>query len=190
MQKSRFQILNFTSCVLILGSCILYFTSCHHDSKDAIKDASPYFTGLFTGNEDAVFRGINFNETSDAVKKTETSKLYESTPDHLFYEVTFPKDSTPFSEYANVQYFFNENNQLDIITADIYLTDSLQEIKLKNTLTSFYNQQYKSEDNEENNYSTWKGKFTDKDDGKKYNFSVSLKELADDYGVSLEYVRE
>ena len=105
MQKSRFQILYLTF-------FLCFIISCHHDTyKDSIKDASPYFISLFTGNEDAVFRGINFNETADAIKKIETSKLYESTPDHLFYEVTFPKDSTSFSEYANVQYFFNEDNQ-------------------------------------------------------------------------------
>lgn len=173
--------------------CFMLFilNSCHFDNgKVSLKDPSPFFTDLFTGNEDAVLRGINFNETSDAVKKIEKAKLYESTSDHLFYEFTYPKDSTPFSEYANLQYFFNEENQLDIITADIYLSDSIQEIKLKNTLTEYYNKRFETVEENESEYPVWKAVFEDVKADKKYNYTISLKEVSDDFGVSLEYMRE
>ena len=174
---------------ILVFSCIIY--SCKNDKhKDSLKDASPYFTNLFTGKDDAVFRGINFNETVDAVKKTEKSKLYESTTDHLFYEFTYPKDSTTFSEYSNVQYFFNEENQLDIIITDIYLTDSVQEIKLKNTLTEYYNQRFTAADKSEYEYPVWKASFEDIKADKKYNYTIALKEVSDDFGVTLEYMRE
>lgn len=178
-------------CFFVLGSCIFILNSCRfNEDKVIIKDASPYFTNLFTGKEDAVFRGINFNETSDGVKKAEKAKLYESTSDHLFYEFTYPKDSTLFSEYANIQYFFNEENQLDIITADIYLTDSVQELKLKNTLTQYYNLRFEADEENESEYPVWKATFEDVNADKKYNYSISLKEVNDDFGVSLEYMRE
>lgn len=175
----------------LLAFSFFLFTSCKHEKyKETLKDPSPFFTNLFTGNEDAVFRGINFNETSDAVKKMEKAKLYESTSDHLFYEFTYPKDVTPFSEYANIQYFFNEENQLDIITTDIYLTDSIQEIKLKNTLTQYYNMRFKEEDENESEYPVWKATYEDIKNDKNYNYTISLKEVSDDFGVSLEYMRE
>jgi hypothetical protein len=54
------------------------FTSCHHDgNRNDIKNASPYFTQFYTGNEAAVLRDINFNMSPDDVKKIETCKLYE-----------------------------------------------------------------------------------------------------------------
>ncbi len=190
MQKSRFQIFSFTSCFLIIGFCIFCLVSCQHDSKDSAKDTSPYFINFFTGSDADIFRDVNFNITQDELKKIETSKLYESTADHLFYEFSFPTDSTAFSEYANVQYFFDENNQLDIITSDIYLNDSIQEKNLKNTLTAYYNTRFGKADADENNNDVWKSTFQDKKTSEKYDYSIALKELADDYGVSLEYVRK
>ena len=188
MNNLRFKTKNIFWLLVVSFS---FFISCKNDkNKDSLKDASPYFTNLFTGNEDAVFRGINFNETVDAVKKAEKAKLYESTTDHLFYEFTYPKDSTAFSEYANVQYFFNEENQLDIIITDIYLTDSIQETKLKNTLTEYYNQRFDAADEDEYEYPVWKASFEDKKADKKYNYTIALKEVSDDFGVTLEYMRE
>ncbi len=178
------------SIVFILFFCWI-ISSCKNDKhKDSLKDASPFFTNLFTGNEEAVFRGINFNETPDVIKRTEKSKLYETTSDHLFYEFTYPKDATPFSEYSNIEYFFNEDNQLDIIIADIYLTDSIQVTKLKNTLTEYYNIRFDAAVEDEFEYPVWKAEFTDTKTDKKYNYTVALKDIVDDFGVSLEYMRE
>jgi hypothetical protein len=171
----------------LLLLAILIATSCKPKvDKSKIKDASPYFTHFYSGNDDAVLRDINFNMSPDDVKKTETCKLYEHTPDHLFYEFSFPTDSTAFSEYANVQYFFNENNQLDIITADIYLNDSIQQAGLKNTLTTYFNERYETAD-DANTYSVWEGTYTDKNTNKDYDYTISLKNIEDDFGVSIEY---
>lgn len=174
-----------------MATTILSLTSCHHDDhKNAVQDASPYFTHFMTGSEDYVLRNIGFNLTPEELKKKETSKLYEETPDHLFYEFSFPTDSTAFSEYANIQYFFNENNQLDIITADIYMNDSTQENKLRNNLTQYYNLRYGSPEKDENDQEVWKGSYEDKKTSQSYPYSVDIKDLDDDYGVSIEYVRE
>lgn len=176
------------SIVLIL---VLIITSCKHNNyRDSLKNPSPFFTNFFTGSEENVLRDVNFNISQDELKKIEKSKLYESTPDHLFYEFSFPTDSTSFSEYANVQYFFNEDNELDIMTADIYLNDSSQQEKLNHTLTDYYNLRFGNPEKDENDHSVWKAKYRDKKTDKKINYSIALKELEDEYGVSLEYVRE
>lgn len=174
---------------LLLVSCII--SACRNNStKVDLKNASPYFTYLLTENEEAVFRGIDFNKNADDVKKIEKAKLYETTTDHLFYEVSFPKDSTQFAEYANVQYFFNENNQLDIIIADVFLADTLQENKLKNTLSTYFNQKFESVESKEFDYPVWSAEFDDKKTDKTYNYTITLKDLSEDIGVTIEYIRE
>jgi len=175
--------------VFLLALLLLH--SCRNDNaKNEIKDPSPYFKTFITGDEKNVLRDINFNLSADEIKKNETSKLYEETPDHLFYEFSFPTDSTAFSEYANIQYFFDENNQLDIITADIYMNDSIQENKLRNNLMDYYTYKYGSLQKDDNEQDVWKGTFTDKKTNQSYYYSVAIKKLEDDYGVSIEYVRE
>lgn len=168
----------------------LVISSCRNENKPILKNESPYFSSLFMPNENTVFRKTVFNLTPEEVRKIETAKLFESAADHLFYEYTFPKDSTTFSEYANVQYFFNELNQLDIITTDIYLNDSLQEKQLKNTLTEYFQQTLGDTENDENNQLVWTASLKDAKTNKSYQYNISLKEIPDEFGVSLEFVRE
>lgn len=193
MSELRFTLNHFRSVwadVLFVLSIGLS-TSCQHTSvKDELKDVSPYFTPFFTGSEDAVLRDVSFNISADELKKIEKAKLFEATPDHLFYEFTFQKDSTPFSEYANVQYFFNENNQLDIITADIYLSDSIQETKLKKTLNDYYNLRFGTPEKDDYEHDVWKASLKDKRTEETYNYSIALKDISGEFGVTVEYVRE
>lgn len=171
--------------------CLIFtFSSCKHDTKEQAK--SSYFTAFFTGNEDAILRDINFNITPDEVKKTEQSKLYETTTDHLFYEFSYPTDSTAFSEYANVQYFFNENNLLDIITADIYLNDTIQQENLKNSITDYYIQRFGDAEKNNYNFPTWTSTFKDKSLDKEFKYTVTLKKLDSELddeaiGLTVEY---
>ena len=136
-----------------------------------------------------MLRGVDFNISQDELKKIEKSKLYESTSDHLFYEFSYPKDSTPFAEYANVEYFFDENNKLDIITTDIYLSDSFQEVTLQKKFIEYYNKRYGNSKNDDYAYDVWNGSFKDKTFGAKHKYTVALKPLENDNGVTLEYVR-
>ena len=135
-------------------------------------------------------RGVDFNLSPEELKKLEKSKLYEVTGDHLFYEFSYPKDSTPFSEYANVEYFFDENNKLDIITTDIYLNDSAQEEKLKSSFIQYYNNRYGSSEMDDYEYDVWNATFKDTKSGMKYKYTVALKPLENDNGITLEYLRE
>ncbi|MBK6276139.1 MAG: hypothetical protein IPF58_16290 [Saprospirales bacterium] len=182
---------NLINSVLILGSCILILTSCKHDKyAKEIKDASPYFTNFFTGTDDDILRNVNFNVSLDEVKKIEQAKLYETTADHLFYEFIYPKDSSAFSEYANVQYFFNENNQLDIITTDIYLNDSAQVAQTKKSFEQYYTKRYGKSERDEKGYDIWNGEFTDTKTKKDFNYSVALTELEEEVGIKIEYLKE
>lgn len=181
----------YSKFILVLASCIFVLQSCKHDNyTKEIKDASPYFTNFSTGTDDDIFRHINFNLSQDEVKKIEQSKLYESTTDHLFYEFIYPKDSSSFSEYANVQYFFNENNQLDIITADIYLNDSTQVAQAKNSFKQYYTNRYGNSALDEKGYYVWKGVFKDDQTKKEANYTVAVTELAEEFGIKIEYLKE
>lgn len=176
---------------LIICILLLFILSCKNDnSKDSMKDASLYFINFFTGNDEAVLRDVSFNISSDELMKIEKSKLYEATPDHLFYEFSYPTDSSAFSEYANIQYFFNEDNQLDIITTEIFLNDSIQESKLKNSIIEYYHLRFGKPEKDDYEQDIWKGSFLDEKTSKNYNYSVALKELNGEYGIALEYVRE
>ncbi|MBK9328215.1 MAG: hypothetical protein IPM95_02645 [Sphingobacteriales bacterium] len=172
--------------------CVFLIVSCHRDNTSGytLTNPSPYFTRLYSLNDEAISRGINFNLTADEVKKTEKAKLYEATADHLFYEYSYPEDSTAASEYANLQYFFNENGQLDIITVDIFMNDSIQETHLKNTFIDYFSQRYGSSETDSYNYEVWKGNFDDKKLDKEFKYSVALKKLENESGISLEYIRE
>jgi hypothetical protein len=134
--------------------CCMLFSACRNNAaeKYELTDASPYFAPLMQDDDASVWRGMDFKLTADEIKKLEKAKLYETTPDHLFYEFSYPDDSTALSEYANIQYFFNENGLLDIITADIYLNDSAQQDKLYNTFSQYYTLRYGDPETDDNNY--------------------------------------
>ncbi len=172
-------------CVFIL------LNSCKNEAtKISVKNPSPYFTNFFSEHEEGILKSISFNSQAGEIKKIEKSKLYESSNDHLFYEFSYPKDSTPFEEYANIHYYFNEANTLDIITADIYLNDSIQEQQLKNNLIDYYTQQFGNPKTDDYGYTTWNASKKEKKTDKEYSYSVAIKKLKDDYGINLEYLKE
>ncbi len=173
----------------VFGILLISFFACKNKSNGENKNAtSPYFNELFQANSDAVFRAISFNLDADAVKKIETAKLYETTSDHLFYELSFPKDTSLFVEYANLQYFFNANNQLDIITADVFLNDAAQEEKLIQALKSYFDDNYTSIKNENGNFPMWEASAYDKKSDKDLDYTIALKDNPDDFGISLEFL--
>jgi hypothetical protein len=175
--------------ILSLTISSLLFISCHHDNKE--DKTSPYFTHFYTGNKDAILRDIHFDMSPDEVKSIEKSRLYEATEDHLFYEFSYPTDSTAFSEYAEVQYFFDENDKLDVIASHLFLNDSTLEKGLRTSLQQYFNQRYGSAEADKNS-ELWNGDFTDKKTGTDYNYTIRVKNIVkqsdDDLtGVSIEY---
>ncbi|MEZ5055106.1 MAG: hypothetical protein R2807_10170 [Chitinophagales bacterium] len=173
----------------IFSILLVSIFACKNNSNGENQNAtSPYFKEFIHPNSDAVFRAVSFNLDADAIKKLETAKLYETTSDHLFYELSFPKDTSLFVEYANLQYFFNANNQLDIITADVFLNDAVQEEKLIQALKSYFDDNFKSIKNENGNFPMWKATAYDKKADKELDYTIALKDNPDDFGVSLEFL--
>ncbi len=171
----------------VLAALTLY--SCQHRqySKD-IKNPSPYFAALMDGNDNTVFHGIDFNMSEDDIRKKEKSKLYENTNDHLFYTFTFPKDSTAFQEYADIEYFFDKNGKAEIFTSTIYVNDSLQQLQLMETFHQYYNNRYGSAKKDDYGYDVWKGTMESSEDD--YDYSIGLSPAKEEYGIVLEYLRD
>ena len=57
-------------------------------------------------------------------------------------------------------------------------------------MTEYYNQRFDIADEGEFEYPVWRASFEDKKADKKYNYTIALKEVSDDFGVTLEYMRE
>ena len=178
-----------TKIVSILYIVVLCMIACKHKKNNSdIKITSPYFSTMMKLNENGVFRGLNFNMDVDAVQKVESSKLFETTSDHLFYELSFPVDSSQFVEYANLQYFFNGNNQLDIITADVFLNDSIQEKELYQSLKKYFDDNFDAINNDNGNFLIWRARFKDSKLDENFDYTIGLKNFTEDYGVTIEYL--
>lgn len=174
----------------LLISIVLYGAiSCKNENKSNKEFASPYFSPLFKANNAFVYRNAMFGYSVDEIKKSETAKLYDATVDHLFYEFSFPKDSTLFSEYANVNYFFDENNQLDIITTDVFLSDSAQVDALSTALNEHFTALYGNKIETDVEKPFWNGSIRNKEN-KEINYTISYSTLSDDIGISIEFVRK
>lgn len=174
--------------IILFIVVVVSIYACNNHNKKHSKSNLPYIAYLFQGNDKNVFRNIDFNTSIDVVKKTETSKLFDATTDHLFYELTFPKDSTTFSEYANLQYFFNENNKLDIIIADVFFADSTQQTIFFSDLLSYFDDNFDKQDNNDTDYPIWKATFKDPSTEKEFDYTIALKEKKDENAVSIEYM--
>ena len=162
-------------------------TGCkNHEFSDNITNRSPYFSAIVGDNDNNIFRNVNFGLKQDVVKKAETSKLFDFAPDHMFYEVTFPDDSSQFQEYADIEYYFNENDILDIMVARIYVNDSVQQSQLYNNLQQYYHAKLGSSAIDKFNGEFWKGQFT-QGKSKPMDYYVFMEPLPKEFGISLEF---
>lgn len=172
--------------ILIAG---LSFSACEQTqyTKD-ISNPSPYFINLVEGFDKSVFHGVDLCLSQDDVRKREKAQLYERTADHLFYNYVFPRDSTAFSEYADIQYFFDKNNTVEIITTNIFLNDSLQQDQLLQNFTQYFNNRYGDSKPDDYGYQVWNG--TLETDAQDWDYSIGLTPMTDEYGLTIEYLRD
>jgi hypothetical protein len=169
--------------------CLCTLLACQNGQyTKEISNPSPYFTALMEGNDHSVFHGADLNMNQDEVREKEKSKLYERTQDHLFYSLVFPKDSTVFSEYADIQYFFDNKGGVEIISASIYLNDSTQQEHLANTFRQYYNIRYGDAGKDEYGYEVWKGTLEAQEDD--YDYTIGLNQMKEEFGIVLEYLRD
>jgi hypothetical protein len=181
--------LNNTKSALLLLCCTLLFACKQKVFNGQLTQPSPYFTQLIDVQDPAVLRGVSFGLNAEEVKDLEKAKLFEAAPDHLFYEFTYAKDSTEFSEYVNISYYFDETDVLDVITMDIFLSDTLQVKELQRTFTEFYTQQYGQSDRDDYQYDVWDATHKNVKSGNKEAFSIALKPIEHEIGLSLEFLR-
>lgn len=172
----------------LLFSFLILYSCRSRKFSENITNPSPYFSALMEGHDNTVFHGIDFNLQQDDIRKIEKAKLYERTTDHLFYSYVFPKDSTPFSEYADIEYFFDKAGKMEIITSSIYANDSLQQKFLIETFHQYFNNRYGEPKKDDYGYDVWKGTMEASDDD--YDYSVGMSPLNDEYGIKLEYLRD
>lgn len=168
---------------------LLLIISCKNDNDIEISNPSVYYQELITKEKKAIFKNINFDFTLEEVQKIETAQLYESTEEHLFYSYNFPKDSSKFVEYADIKYFFDEDKILKIITANIYLNDSLQEAQLLQNFKEYYNEKYGDTKIDDYSYDNWDATADSKNKKGKYYYNIGIKKLENEYGVAIELLR-
>jgi hypothetical protein len=166
---------------------ILY--SCKNENNIKIKNPTVYFEQLITKEKKAIFKNLNFDFTLDEVKKIENAQLYDATNEHLFYSYNFPKDSTNFVEYADIKYFFDEESILKIITANIYLNDSIQETQLLENFKEYYTIKYGDTKLDDYEYDNWDATADSKNTKGKYYYNIGIKKLKDEYGVAIEILK-
>jgi len=146
----------------------------------------PIFSAIVGDNDNNIFRNVNFGLKQDVVKKAETSKLFDFAPDHMFYEVTFPDDSSKFQEYADIEYYFNEKDILDIVVAKIYVNDSIQQSQLLANLQQYYTNKLGKSSVDKYNGEFWKGEYK-LDKSKAMDYYVFMEPLPKEFGISLEF---
>ncbi len=168
---------------------VILFTSCRNENNIEISNPTIYFNEIITNEKNAIFKNINFDFTLDDVKKTDNAQLYEATAEHLFYSYNFPKDSSQFIEYTDIKYFFDEDNILKIITATVYLNDSIQEAKLLENLKEYYTIKYGDTKVDDYSYDNWEATADSKNKKGKYYYNIAIKKLENEYGVTIELLR-
>ncbi len=99
--------------------------------------------------EKGMLRGIDLGANLEEIKKAESAHISEESPDYLFYE--FPVDSTNNYTIA----YTLENNSLNEIRADIYVTNDTIAKTLCESFISYFSKRYKEPQKENNVLWSW-----------------------------------
>lgn len=172
---------------LLVISALLY--ACQNENNIKIDNPTVFFNELITKEKKAIFKNVNFDFSIDDVKKTENAQLYEATKEHLFYSYNFPKDSSVFIEYVDIKYFFDETNTLKIISANIFLNDSIQEQHLLDNFREYYTIKYGDSKVDDYQYDTWEATADSKNKKGKYYYNIAIKKMKGEYGIMVELLR-
>ncbi|MCB9033815.1 MAG: hypothetical protein H6553_08260 [Chitinophagales bacterium] len=175
----------FVLLILIAIIVVLIVFKIKKKDKVTIDNPSIYFESLYDTKGKHLFRAVDLMMTKKNVLSNEKATLFEEPDNNLFYAYSFPVDSTPFGEYLDLKYFFNENNQLDIIMCNVYLNDSIQEDKMIKNLNQYYSYLYGRKEVDEFKYDVWNAHTTyQKED---VDFTVAIRKMQEEYGINIEY---
>ena len=153
-----------------------------------------HFSSVFGSENDKVFRSVNFNMNKEEVKKieaeqSESIKLVEDVKNMLFYEVDLTNDTSKAIDYAEIKYFFDVHDALDIISVNYYILDSLTIRNLSESIFQKMTRKYGDSYVDSEDYIVWESSF--ENEGKSTLFEVATKELTkqNDPGVTVEYLK-
>lgn len=168
---SKILILYILLIFLIFSSCDKLFKKDYTLEHPELK--APTFSAIFDMDDNHLFRGIDFDDKKEHVMKLESGKgtLINQEDFALFYEVELPKDSLKHYEYANVNYFFN-NNKCDIICVEYHLVDSLKIETTENALNTYFNILYGDAHEDDFGYQVWTW---DNEKDKNHHYDVAVK---------------
>lgn len=172
------------SLLLLCASCTLF------KKKKKIPHFSSYVEKLFTPEED-FFRGTNMGMSLEKVRSKEEIRPVGEESNMLRYEIIYPKDSTTYEEYADIEYNFNDSDRLDIITGKIYTSEQQLSDSIYTDISRYLTYNYGNYEKDEYNYQVWKGKAMNyAGDSIKINIGIIQKHIEDEYLIIYEIMQE
>ncbi|MBX7224448.1 MAG: hypothetical protein K1X55_00325 [Chitinophagales bacterium] len=168
---SRIFIAHILFFCLIFSSCERLFKKDRSLGHPELKATS--FSSIFDIDDNHLFRGIDFDDKKEHIMKLENGKstLINQEDFALFYEVELPKDSLKNYEYANINYFFN-NNKCDVISVEYQLVDSTRIEMTEKAITTYFNLLYGDAHEDDYGYQVWTW---DNDKDKDHHYDVAIK---------------
>ncbi|MEX0811502.1 MAG: hypothetical protein WD048_04735 [Chitinophagales bacterium] len=128
---------------------LILLSSC----KD-FNDFSPH-TQFILKNEQMMFRGIEFDINKATVLETEASEPTEEYPDYLLYNYQLNEQDEPQLE---LEYFFNNDNRLDMIIAYYTLENEEEKARVFDELIREFTKRFGPGEKDELGWYTWKFK--------------------------------
>lgn len=127
----------------------LLFASC----KD-FEDFNPH-TKFILKSEEMMFRGIQFDKDKGAIKEAEQVAPEEEFPDYVRYLLSF-EDNKDYT--LDLEYFFNNDNRLDMIIAYYSLKTEEEQSLVFDELTREFTKRFGPGEEDELGWYTWKFK--------------------------------
>jgi hypothetical protein len=170
--------------MLLCASCTLC------KKKNNTPHFSSYVEKLFSTEED-FFRGISMGMSRDKVKSKEEIRPVSEESNLLRYEIIYPKDSTTYEEYADIEYNFTDSDKLDIITGKIYASEAQLSDSIYSDVSRYLTYNYGIAEKDAYNYEVWKGKSMNyAGDSISINIGIIKKQIDDEYLIIYEIMQE
>lgn len=155
--------------------------------------ALSYFESVFLPGEGSAFRRAAFNIGTDSVRLLEgrsNMELSASHDDHLHYDLDLRTDTTMGNDYAEVMYSFNTLGQLDIITVNFYLRDSVRNHYLYAVMSSRFTEFAEEHYTDSDGYEVWEASYLSADSVKiTYDIAIREHHATNDLGITVEMMR-
>ena len=190
--------------IFIFGIATVLFSSCNSrntnnenehsaDENAAAEKPHEYYDKVFQPDTNYVFRNVNFLQSKKEVAQLEEDngglKLLDDAKSYLFYEVDLSSDTSRSIDYAEVKYFFDVNDALDIISVNYYIADSSDISAVNLSLNKSFTKRFGNSYIDSQNYMVWESSFNK--DGIATLYEVAMKKLIqiNDPGITVEYLK-